>query len=51
MTTRIHAHIHVHTQVAKEFVSRLREAQEIAHKSRAAMWRYGDCQSDDEDNF
>lgn len=38
-------------QLALEMVARLKEAQEIAHKSRAALWRYGDCQSDDEDDF
>lgn len=38
-------------QLAKEMVARLKESQEIAHKSRAALWRYGDCQSDDEDDF
>lgn len=32
-------------------IARLRESQEIAHKSRANMWRYGDCQSDDEGDF
>jgi endonuclease YncB( thermonuclease family) len=33
---------------AAELISRLREAQEAAHKGRIAMWRYGDCTSDDE---
>lgn len=38
-------------QPAKEMVAHLRESQELAHKSRANMWRYGDCQSDDEEDF
>ncbi|KAG5176046.1 hypothetical protein JKP88DRAFT_270898 [Tribonema minus] len=33
---------------AAELVARLKEAQEAAHKGRVAMWRYGDCTSDDE---
>lgn len=40
-----------HPQAAKEMIAQLKESQEIAHKSRANMWRYGDCQSDDEDDF
>ena len=36
---------------AKEMVAKIRESQEIAHKSRVALWRYGDCCSDDEDDF
>ncbi|CAM9394274.1 unnamed protein product [Choristocarpus tenellus] len=39
------------SQLAKDLVSRLRESQEVAHKSRVAMWRYGDCESDGEDDY
>ena len=34
---------------AKALVGKLREAQEVAHKGRLCMWRYGDVSLDSDD--
>ncbi|CAM9650495.1 unnamed protein product [Chrysoparadoxa australica] len=39
------------TPEGKKLVEKLKETQQAALKRRVAMWRYGDCGSDDEDGF